>query len=660
MIACPEMLDAIKRLEAIEARPFEGRERVVKALPSDYEPWWAQRMMHRPESVELGPPDRAIRLTIKLANCRVVVAGRQSGKTESAVAELLRVMLERPGSYSVLLAPTYKIAQAAIRKVHERCAEDLPGMWSWKEQKKELHLNNGSIWAVFSADRKETVRGPTINGLFWVDEAALVSLGAWEAAFGALGAVQEPLILLTTTPMGKNWVHGEFTDSDNRCLRFVTEDSPYHSPYTVNKARKRMGVEKFAQEFLAVFVDNLLLVFPPDVRKRMWVSSFPKHKEAPRNSIGVDLAKHQDWTVLTLMNQWGEGVILARVQKLDYPDVTKLIAGHCEKHSARPVLDRGGAGGGPGEVIADYLKRNYGLEVLLVNTGSRGVKCKIVEQTQGDAQWDRLKLLRNEHHHQADHELARFQGLKYVQQGEKFTKYEGPALEGEFDDCVLSICLANHGRLNWEATNDPTDGDFSGFDGANSTLGATNHSEDGQFGGFGGVGGSGNPGQAFFKLRGRHDDDTSTPHRSPGGCPGPRARRQAGQATPARRRAQARRNGRTQGAAARRRARWGQYLQAVRRRPARGHQGGPGVPQEAQERDSQGGAELLGFLGPRGNGPLQALRGAARWTQGAHRRRKAPAARRVARRARAQGVARLEAAPGGVSPAQRLLHAVRV
>jgi len=455
----PETVDriagALERLGVVadrqDRRPAPTRQRTVKVRRSSYEPWWGQRMLHRPEAVELRPGLRTPRLHVHLARCRVVIAGRQSGKTEAAAAELLRVMLERPGSFSVLLAPNYRIAQAAIRKVIERIAAELPGMWTWKEQKKELHLTNGSIWAVFSADRKESVRGPTVDGLLWVDEGAFLHVDAWTAALGALGAVQHPLILITTTPVGKNWAHREFTDKANRRLRFRTADSPFHSKYTLEKNRRSMSEAKFAQEHEAVFVDSLTMVFPLEVRERMWVDGFPRHEEAAENTLGVDLAKHQDWTVITVINQWGEAEFLERVQKLDYPLIVDLIAEHAERLEALVVLDRGGAGGGPGEVVHDYLKRDHEqLDLLLVNTGSDRMKMRVVEQLQGDAQWDRVHVRKNHHTEQADKELEEFRGIQFVSRGETHTRYEGPQVKGKFDDCPISLGLANWGRLHGE------------------------------------------------------------------------------------------------------------------------------------------------------------------------------------------------------------------
>ncbi|MDC3379092.1 terminase family protein, partial [Planctomycetota bacterium] len=422
----PELLDQIRELadelERDNPPPAPPPDAVV-VVESSYSPWGTtdqpctQKHFYRSSAV-----------------FRILVAGRQAGKTQAAAAELLDVMCWKPGSFSVLLAPTYQIARAAIRKVLELAAA-IPGYhlsW-WKTQKKELHLPNGSVWAVFSADRKESVRGPTINGLLWVDEGAYLSDVAWTAALGALGAVQDARVVVTTTPVGKNWVHQEFVseDEDTESFTFRTEDSPYCNRKLVAKLRLKMSAERAAQEFDAEFVDNLLLAFPDTTR--LFVDGFPAHSVKAENVLGIDLGKEQDWCVVTLMNQWGEATPLGRWQHVKWPVTTRRIKNFSKRFNALCVLDKGY---GYGSVLGEYLEEE-GVEVLLVSTNSIGTKAQIVEQTKADVQWEKISVLETEFSEQFRHELSRFQGIKRVIKGQEINVYEGPQIPGEHDDCVI-------------------------------------------------------------------------------------------------------------------------------------------------------------------------------------------------------------------------------
>lgn len=213
-----------------------------------------------------------------------------------------------------------------------------------------------------------------------------------------------------------------------------------------------MSPEKAAQEFDAVFVDNLLITFP-DTRD-LFVDGFPVHKEALHNVIGVDVARDQDWTVATQMNRFGEAVIEGRRKRPTgdvatfYPEAVEWIASLAKRSSppAAVCIDDSG----PGAVIADFLERDHKLVVIRVKTASPGTKAKIVESCQAEVQWRRIAVLRNEHTDQLQHEMTTFQGLKRVVHGQEVMSYEGPQIEGEHDDCVISLCLANWGRLNAE------------------------------------------------------------------------------------------------------------------------------------------------------------------------------------------------------------------
>ncbi len=413
-----------------------ARVRPVRLLSTRYRPWWAQRLASRSS-----------------AETRVVVGGRQIGKTLWAAQETLRVACAQPGSFSAVLAPTYQIAQTAIARLKE-VAKEVPGV-TWKEQKKTFVLDNGSVIAVFSADRGESVRGPTIDGVLWVDEGAKVAEAAYHAALGALGA-GNGRVIVTTTPVGKNWVWKEFTSeaAGNASFRFRAFDSPHTNRERVARVRAKMSVELAAQEYDAVFVDDLLLAFSDT--SRLFVASFPDRSAERdlRPVIGLDLGKEQDWLVAMHMNRHGEARIVARFRHRSWADTLPGLTALAKTYDALVVVDHG-AGGGYGGVVKDHLERD-GVAVLPIKTAVVGTKARLIEQLRADVQWERVHVLDpdDEHTRQLRHELSVFQALKRVHHGQELMVYEGPQLEGEHDDCVISLALANWGRLHGHAPGD--------------------------------------------------------------------------------------------------------------------------------------------------------------------------------------------------------------
>ena len=432
-----------KSVEALEALADEAWDRAraqpaepsVQALLSDFDPWWGQRLVLR------SP-----------ASWRVLVAARQVGKSFLSVQLTLRVALERPGTKSVLLVPTLRHARQPTALLRA-AAEPLPGV-RWNATDRRLRFPNGSVWEVYSAEREGSTRGLTIDGLLWADEAALIPLRAWNEILPAAGHAQK---LLTTTPAGKNWVFDEFLSRDpqHESFRFRSEDSPHVNHEEVARTRASMTPEFAAQEFDAEFVDGLILAFP-DTRG-LFVTQLPDRAD-PANVLGIDLGKEQDWTVVTLLNQFAEGQILGRWQHTDWPTTTGRILDLIRAHDVRVVcVDKAQVG----SYVADELRRLQRRgdlplrEVIAFETFSVSKKADLVERTRADVQHLRLKLLENDHSDQLRYELARFQGIKRVSQGREYTSYGCPAGRGEHDDCVISLCLANWARAHAEASLQP-------------------------------------------------------------------------------------------------------------------------------------------------------------------------------------------------------------
>ena len=423
------------------------RRPTVRLVITPYRPWKGQAWIHR-----------------STALFRTAVCARQTGKSHAAAFDLLAAVLWRStkedARHAAVLAPTYKIAKSAIMKLREFAGALDQRHVQWREQDKELRLPGGRLISVFSADRKEAVRGPTLC-MLWIDEGAYLHPTARDAALGTLAAVRGARTLTTTTPAGKGWVYDDFMSRgpNVESFRFRTEDSPYANRELVAHLRARMAPEKARQEFDAEFVDSLLLAFPEGVEV---VDKHPTRTGDPGNVIGLDIARDQDWTVATLMNRWGDATILGRRQKSGteatfYPQTVSWVAGLAERHGATVCID----GSGAGTVVADYLERDHKVKVVRVSTHVVGTKALMVEAARAEVQAGRIRVLRGENTDQLLDEMLKFQGLLRVQHGQAVMVYEG--LQGranEFDDCVISLCLANYARVGQSPERVL---DFSGF-----------------------------------------------------------------------------------------------------------------------------------------------------------------------------------------------------
>lgn len=472
---------------------LQAHPQVLKAVPTGYTPWWAQRQFHRSR-----------------APVRCIVAGRQSGKSHAAAEEVVRIMCGRPDSVSCLLMPNYKSTKPILKHI-ERALKPLAGRWLWREFDKYYKLSNGAQLYVRTADDKTGVptRGLTIDGVLWVDEASFIPAASWEAARATQAAVKDPLVIITTTPCGKNWVYFEWLSGRPgpkknpmvESFRFKTTDSPYCNQEFVAMLKSKLGAQRALQELDAHFLSDATAAFDPaDITAIISDGTFPVRGE--RLSVGIDLAKEKDWSVAVLMNEFGEVWMLGRWQGQDWTVLRDQFLNYMKKWPDVALIVDVGSGGGHGGYMVDALRRELPNKkdhkrVHPVKTGHSGPKAQLMETLISDVQNHRIKVSAGPLAEVLRHELEFFEQHRYVSGGVERWRFHGPKTDGEHDDAVIALALALYGRLYaWEKA-DPMAGDFHGFGPADSAATAARSSTSARaatstprpFGGFGAASG---------------------------------------------------------------------------------------------------------------------------------------------------------------------------
>ena len=441
-----------------------------------------------------------------VAPIRVIVAGRQGGKTHQAAEEVVRIVLSRPGTESCLLMPNYKSTKGALRHLR-RALEPVKAHWEWKEVDKCFAFSNGALLYLRTADDKTGVptRGLTLDGVFWVDEASFVPRSAWKAAQFTQSAVKNPLAIVTTTPKGrKSWVF----DLCKRAVgnpggmveffRFRTFDSPYANLEFIEELREQNGRAVADEELNAIFLGDADLPFHPDDVHRAFGGEEGWRKLPFRGNqmtLGLDLGKKQDFTCLVLMNEFGESWVLEHFQAKDigkerfWPRAMERVVDHAKRHKAIVVVD---LGGGLGDFAQDHLVDELGREqVFAYNTATKAKKTKLIEGLIADFEAARILISDGDHARTLHNELLTFP--RAVHEDGKVV-YRGAKDGEEFDDTVLALALARHGRDNeWSGPGpSPLEGDFSVFRSVNrgAQRGKPQKPAQGGLGGFGGVRGS--------------------------------------------------------------------------------------------------------------------------------------------------------------------------
>src|SRR5512138_2558414 len=96
---------------------------------------------------------------------------RQTGKSFSVSALILKYALEHPDSYAAIVGPSWRQTKLNIRRIGGFCRK-LPTQQGLHVQKTRVSLPNGSMIEAFP-NNPDTIRGPTFK-VIWIEEANFV------------------------------------------------------------------------------------------------------------------------------------------------------------------------------------------------------------------------------------------------------------------------------------------------------------------------------------------------------------------------------------------------------------------------------------------------------------------------------------------------------
>jgi hypothetical protein len=192
----------------------------------------------------------------------LLLASRQSGKSQTAGALALAEALTRPRSLVLLLSPT-------LRQSGELFRDKLLPLWQALGRplldrpptQLSLELSNGS--RVISLPENESgIRGYSGVRMLVIDEAARVSDDLYRAVRPML-AVSKGRLLALSTPFGKRgWYYGEWVSSNSwKRVRITAQECPRIAPAFLAEERQSLGERWFRQEYQVSFEDMVGAVF---------------------------------------------------------------------------------------------------------------------------------------------------------------------------------------------------------------------------------------------------------------------------------------------------------------------------------------------------------------------------------------------------------------
>jgi len=385
----------------------------MTVLTIDYKPHEFQRAFHRSQ-----------------ARFRLFIAGRRGGKTFAAAQEAVKLALTTPNGIGWIVAPTYSMSRVAWRQFVRILPKPL--IKSYNKADRIIELVNGHIVECRSAHKPEELVGEGLDWL-WIDEAARVKREAWEESLRPTLTDKKGRAFFTTTPRGRNWVWELYCLGQDRLqpeyenFHFPTSGNPHIDPGEIELARRTLPELVFRQEYLAEFLDDVNQVFR--YVRRQATGAFDEPRPGCSYVMGVDLAKHVDFTVLTVLRADTSSLVAwDRFNELDWSLQKQRIVALAQKYRALVLLDSTGVG----DPVFDDLRRS-GIHVegyQFTNTS----KAQLVEHLamaieQGKITYPPIPEILNELE-SFEYEITRAGNVRYS------------APEGQHDDCVISLALA--------------------------------------------------------------------------------------------------------------------------------------------------------------------------------------------------------------------------
>jgi len=199
------------------------------------------------------------------ARFKVVVAGRRWGKTGTALQAAIRGHGPERGDFRGAIdgALIWWVAPSSTTIEASNVWHDLKrmtsGAWTDKSEiHKRINLPGGGSISVRSADDPNSLRGPGLDGLI-IDEAAFLSVDAWQNVLRPALSDKQGWCLFITTPNGYNWIRGLYADAVDRPgwsrWQCSSSDNPLVTAGELADIKRTIGPRRFAQEHEAKFTE---------------------------------------------------------------------------------------------------------------------------------------------------------------------------------------------------------------------------------------------------------------------------------------------------------------------------------------------------------------------------------------------------------------------
>jgi hypothetical protein len=244
---------------------------------------------------------------------KVLMCGRRWGK--SLVCQRIAIKRMINGQKIAYVTPTFSLA----KDFYKEFLRLIPDKIIESENKTDLmiELKCGGTLQFFSGEALERFRGLKFHYLI-IDEAAHIP--ALKEAWGE--SILPTLIdydgdaILISTPCGKEFFHSLYMKGKNgeknyESWHYTTYDNPTLSPSAIEELVKELTEAQHKQEILAIAGENANNPIGTNYINENIIKNLSSN---PTLVYGIDVAKYNDWTVITGLDSKGQMTYYDRFQ----------------------------------------------------------------------------------------------------------------------------------------------------------------------------------------------------------------------------------------------------------------------------------------------------------------------------------------------------------
>jgi hypothetical protein len=341
------------------------------------------------------------------------------------------------------VAPTYRIVKRGYVELLRQLPHELLSQPPQPETTFDggrpvvLRFKNGSRMEFYSAERPEGMLGEGVDFAV-LDEAATMREDTWTQIVRPTLADRQGGALLISTPRGRNWFYRMWLrgqdpeQQDYASWRFPSMANPHIPANEWLEMEETLPRAVYEQEILAEFISNAAAVFriPEDGVR-------PLHTPTGHVMLGLDLAKHHDFSVLYGVNTHDRMPCYhERFNAVSWPEQRARIQRAVEKiertaESVTVMMDSTGIG----DVVYDDLSYE-GLDAVPIKF---------------TAQWKQQAVMRLaadlERGEAFIHDAQRREFESYAYEITDNGRWKFSAPRGSYDDEVSAALLAHWGII---------------------------------------------------------------------------------------------------------------------------------------------------------------------------------------------------------------------